>query len=171
MAAPTTPAPILPRSVAPAPDAPRKTRRGRVIALLLVPLLGAGAGYGAVAMGFMGGGPGARTGAEEPEVHAEDVAFVALPPIVVNLTGPGAGGRMLRFAAQVETTPDHLHALEAVVPRLVDVLNGYLRALAPSDLDGPQALIGLRAQMLRRVQVVAGPGLARDLLVMEFVIN
>lgn len=151
----------------PAPaDAPPKKGKGKLIALLLVPLLGAGAGFGAVAMGLVGG-----EAAEEPEVHAEDVAFVALPPLVVNLTGPGADGRMLRFAAQVETTPEHLHALEAVVPRLVDVLNGYLRALSPADLDGPQALIGLRAQMLRRVQVVAGPDLARDLLVMEFVIN
>jgi flagellar FliL protein len=59
----------------------------------------------------------------------------------------------------------------AILPRVVDVLNSYLRALEISDLEDPAALTRLRAQMLRRVQIVAGPGQVNDLLVMEFVMN
>ncbi|MBC7156526.1 MAG: flagellar basal body protein FliL, partial [Rhodobacteraceae bacterium] len=39
------------------------------------------------------------------------------------------------------------------------------------ELLAPAALVRLRAQMLRRVQVVAGAGRVRDLLVNEFVVN
>jgi len=39
------------------------------------------------------------------------------------------------------------------------------------DLEDPLALVRLRAQMLRRVQMVTGEGRVRDLLITEFVIN
>ena len=58
-----------------------------------------------------------------------------------------------------------------LMPRILDVLNGYLRAVEVSQLDDPTALIRLRAQMLRRVQIVTGEGRVRDLLVTEFVLN
>jgi flagellar FliL protein len=57
------------------------------------------------------------------------------------------------------------------MPRVVDVLNGFLRAVDVTDLEDPAALLRLRAQMLRRVQIVTGEGAVRDLLVMEFVVN
>ena len=57
------------------------------------------------------------------------------------------------------------------MPRIVDVLNTYLRAVEVRDLEEPAAMARLRAQMLRRVQVVTGEGRVRDLLVTEFVLN
>ncbi len=39
------------------------------------------------------------------------------------------------------------------------------------DLENPAAIQRLRAQMLRRVQVVTGEGRVRDLLVTEFILN
>ena len=51
------------------------------------------------------------------------------------------------------------------------MLNGYLRAVEVADLEDRTALVRLRAQMLRRVQIVTGEGRVRDLLVTEFVIN
>ena len=58
-----------------------------------------------------------------------------------------------------------------LLPRVIDVLNSYLRAVEVADLEDPTALVRLRAQMLRRVQMVAGDGRVRDLLVTGFVIN
>ena len=58
-----------------------------------------------------------------------------------------------------------------VEPRVMDVLNSYLRAVEVSDLEDPSALISLRAQMLRRIQLVTGEGRVRDLLIMEFVLS
>jgi flagellar protein FliL len=57
------------------------------------------------------------------------------------------------------------------MPRIVDVLNGYLRAVEVREFEDPAALVRLRAQMLRRVQIVTGEGRVRDLLVTEFVLN
>jgi flagellar FliL protein len=53
----------------------------------------------------------------------------------------------------------------------MDVLNGYLRAVEVAEIEDRSALIRLRAQMLRRVQIVTGEGRVRDLLVTEFVVN
>ena len=57
------------------------------------------------------------------------------------------------------------------MPPIIDVLNGYLRALEVTDIEDPAALTRLRSQMLRRAQVVAGPERINDLLIMEFVLN
>ena len=50
------------------------------------------------------------------------------------------------------------------MPRVLDVLNTYLRAVEVRDLEEPASLARLRAQMLRRIQVVTGEGRVRDLL-------
>ena len=67
--------------------------------------------------------------------------------------------------------PGKAEAVVAVMPRILDVLNTYLRAVEVSDLEEPASAARLRAQMLRRVQVVTGEGLVKDLLVTEFVMN
>ncbi len=57
------------------------------------------------------------------------------------------------------------------MPRVLDVLNTYLRAVEVRDLEEPSSLARLRAQMLRRIQVVTGEGRVRDLLISELVLN
>ena len=61
--------------------------------------------------------------------------------------------------------------MESLKPRAVDVLNTYLRAVDPADVDDPAAMLRMRAQMLRRIQVVMGEGKVRDLLVAEFIVH
>ena len=56
-------------------------------------------------------------------------------------------------------------------PRILDVLNTYLRAVSEVELEDPASMNRIRAQMLRRVQVVAGEENVRDLLITEFVLN
>lgn len=135
-------------------------------------MLGLGAG------GFFAVYSGMILGAhEEHSVEADapppgaipDIAFVALDPMVISLSGSGA--RHLRFSAQLEVGKPYLADIELLKPRVMDVLNGYLRAVDVSTLEDPNALIRLRAQMLRRVQIVTGEGRVRDLLVIEFVLN
>jgi len=46
-----------------------------------------------------------------------------------------------------------------------------LRAVDVHDLENRNALIRLRSQMLRRIQLVIGQEQVRDLLIMEFVLN
>lgn len=146
----------------------RRSGRLRLILPVLV-LLAAGGGFAAGFLGllpsFGGGGP------SQPAPDAlPDIAFVPLDPIVVNL-GPAAGGRHLRFAAQIEVAAPYRAEVDMLRPRVLDLLNGYLRAVDPAEFDRPGALVRLRAQMLRRIQIVTGEGRVRDLLVTEFVLS
>jgi flagellar FliL protein len=162
-------------AAAAAGETAKPARRARLPLLLgfALALAGGAGGFLAARGGWIGGDGAPASGDSHAPAHAEapaPAAFVPLPPIVVNL--PGAGpGRFLRFAGQVETAPADAAAVAELAPRIVDVLNGYLRAISPEELSAPDALLRLRSQMLRRVQVVAGGTRARDLLVMEFVLN
>lgn len=98
--------------------------------------------------------------------------FVYLPiaPITINL-GRGGQSRHLRFTAQIEVAPQDAAELQRQMPRILDVLNIYLRALDVHELEEPAALLRLRAQMLRRIRIVAGDLRINDLLIGEFVFN
>ncbi len=99
-----------------------------------------------------------------------DISFVPVTPMVVSL-GSNASSRHLRFTAELEVAKAYQPDVILLMPRILDVLNGYLRAVDAAQLEDPTALIRLRAQMLRRVQIVTGEGRVRDLLVTEFVLN
>jgi len=156
-----------------AEEAPKKkSKKPLLIGLVLALVLGGG-GFYAVYAGMILGH------AEQTASHAEDapvlqalpaVAFVPIQPLVINLGEDGAN-RHLRFQAQLEVNKIAEADVTALLPRVVDVLNGYLRAVNMSDIESAAALVKLRAQMLRRVQVVTGEGRVRDLLIMEFVLN
>jgi flagellar FliL protein len=153
---------------APAPK--RKGKLGLLLGLAGALALGGG-GFYAVYAGLLEPGKLLHHEAGTPEAAATaDVAFVALDPIMISLA-PGASAKHLRFAGQLEVGPAHAAEVTALMPRVLDVLNTYLRAVDVKDLEAPAALARLRAQMLRRIQVVTGEGMVRDLLVTEFVLN
>jgi flagellar FliL protein len=150
----------------------KKSKLVLVISLVLA-LLGGGGGFFAVYSGLLFGSTAEQESVEQeaPEPTALlDVGFVKIDPILISFP-QGAISRHLRFSAHLEVPTQHLKDVEAVLPRIVDVLNGYLRALEPKDLEHPAALIKLRSQMLRRVQIVTGKARVRDLLIAEFVLN
>jgi len=98
------------------------------------------------------------------------IAFVPMDPIVVSLP-PGASADFLRFTGQLEVEPGQAQAVTELMPRVQDVLNTYLRAVDVRDIEQPSSSVRLRAQMLRRIQVVTGEGRVRDLLISEFILN
>lgn len=151
-------------------------KRGLMIGLVLALVLGGGGFYAVYSGMILGDSASSESahGAPEGEGAAADtldpVAFVSLEPLVISL-GPNAGSRHLRFRADLEVAPGAQEAVTKLTPRVMDVLNSYLRAVELKDLEDPAALIGLRAQMLRRIQLVTGEGRVRDLLILEFVMN
>jgi flagellar protein FliL len=156
----------------------KKGRAGLLVGLVAAVVLGGG-GYYAVSSGLfdptavLGSGRTVAHGGGHGEAAASlpaDTAFVPLDPIAISLA-PGANARLLRFSGQLEVAPDSAAEVAGLMPRVVDVLNTYLRAVEVRDLEEPAALVRLRAQMLRRVQVVTGEGRVRDLLITEFVLG
>jgi len=154
-----------------AADSPpaKPSRRPMLIGLALAPVLGAG-GFYATYSGLLPPDRGPAPAATAPAITRAARGFVPVEPITINLA-TGGPIRHLRFAAQLEVEPTHQAEVARLMPRIVDVLNTYLRAVDLTELEAPAALTRLRGQMLRRVQIVTGPGMVSDLLIMEFVFN
>ncbi len=165
-----------------AQDAPASAKKGSKVLL-----------FGLVAGGLLGGAAfyAVYSGlvplpwdAAPPELEAEagiepidaarpeplPAAFVPLDTMVISLA-PEASARHLKITLQLDIDVEDREAITAVVPRITDVLNTFLRAVDPSMLEEPRAMARLRAQMLRRVQLVAPPGGVRDVLIQEFVLD
>lgn len=147
-------------------EEPKKKRALRPVLFGLAGALALGAG------GFYASYTGLIPGRSpsKPAAAAQDVAFVPIQPMVISLGGESRS-RHLRFAAEMEVARADGPEVARLMPRVLDVLNGYLRAVDPSDFEEPSSLIRIRAQMLRRVQLVIGEDRVRDLLVTEFVLN
>ncbi len=159
---------------------PRK--RGMLMPLILglvLAVAAGGGGYWAVTSGplaavFGDSGAGAEDdGAEMAEAQPQEyapVAFVALETLVVSL-GPESSAQHLVITAHLEVDPAYYDEVTTLSPRVLDVMNSYLRVVGVHELSEPTSLIRIRAQLLRRIQVVTGTGRVRDLLITQFVVN
>ncbi|MEM9968410.1 MAG: flagellar basal body-associated FliL family protein [Pseudomonadota bacterium] len=153
-------------------DEPKKASKLPLVIGLLLAIVGGGGGFYATWSGMILG----ESTAQEPDKQDDalpkepEVAYVQIDPLVISLRPP-ATAKHLRFRANLEIVPEAQAEIEKLLPRVTDVLNSYLRALEPADLEDPSALTRMRAQMLRRVQVVVGRDKINDLLIMEFVLN
>lgn len=154
---------------APLDAAPKTSKKPLIIGVVLALLLGGG-GFYATYSGMILGNDASQTPAADPATPLPDIAFVPIDPLVITL-GSAQDGRNLRFTAQIEVAGPYVSDVALLLPRIVDVMNGYLRALDPAQLDDPAMLLRIRAQLLRRIQMVTGDGRVRDLLVTEFVLN
>lgn len=148
--------------------APKRSLKPLLISGVLALVLGGG-GYYAASHGLIpdlgSGEPATEEGPDLPPM-----AFVVVPPLIVSL-GEADEQRHLRFVSQLEVTPDKQEQVQTLLPRIADVMNGYLRAVDSTTLENRAGLVRIRAQLLRRIQMVSGEGAVRDLLVTEFVLN
>lgn len=162
-----------------------KKKKGLLVPLVLGVILaaaGGGGGFWAVTQGPLasettveehaeddGGGHG-EDADHGPSLGPTNVAFLELETLVISL-GAEESNRNLIFSAVLEVRPEHLEEVTQLTPRVLDVLNSYLRVIAISELSDPTSLARLRSQMLRRIQVVSGTDRVRDLLVTQFLVN
>lgn len=127
-----------------------------------------GGGFYATFSGLVGGH------AEDAEMEAEIAVasdtpqFLELDPLTISVGGAGSV-RQLRFRAFLEVE-DQKETVRALQPRILDIFATYLRATSLERLEDPTALLHLRAQLLRRIQLLAGQDAVKDLLIIDFVI-
>ena len=153
----------------PEEEAPKKGGKLPLILGVVLALAGGGGGFFVVSSGMLGGSDSTsedvvEDNSAEKEENDITVTFIPLDPLLVSLPKSGSNN-VLRFSAQLEVLPVHLEEVTAITPRIIDVLNGYLRAVAVEELADPTILARLRSQMLRRIQTVTGEGKVRDLLI------
>jgi flagellar FliL protein len=130
-------------------------------------LFGAG-GFYVPYSGLIGGGSAEATPAPV-EGAVEGPVFADLEPLQISVGGEGSI-QQLRFRATLQLTDSTSDTVLALQPRILDILATYLRALPTDVLRDPTALLKIRAQMLQRIQLLTGPGVVEDLLIIDFVI-
>lgn len=141
------------------------------VSALVLAGVGAGAAFLSAPQGQKcAAAPAAAAAGGHARIDPKDVAFVNLEPLVISL-GPGARSKYLKISISLETSKTHEKSLNELSPRIRDVLNSYLRAVDESDLERPAGMTRLRAQMLRRLQLVSPQGAVNDILITDFVLT
>lgn len=99
-------------------------------------------------------------------------AFLEIPPMIVNLNSPDGNPRYLRLSVQLELAdPSESGDVEAVMPRVVDQFQTYLRELRVKDLRGSAGIYRLQMELLWRVNQAAAPVEIKDVLFQEILIQ
>lgn len=149
-------------------------KKKRALLPILVGILGAfllgGGGFYLVYSGLiLGGDDKTEESSVAPQKRAAP-SYMPIEQLTLSLASSGPS-QHLRLSAHIEIAEGRLADAELFRPRFLSVINSYLRAIDPSDLEDPTALVRLRAQLLRRLQMVAGEDLIDDFLITEFILN
>jgi flagellar FliL protein len=114
---------------------------------------------------------------EEPKVEEKPDAVKALvyynlPEILVNLNAAGRRSSFLKMtiSLELENAAD-IPRIQAVMPRIVDNMQAYLRELRAEDLRGSAGLFRLREELLARVNAAAQPARVNDVLFQEVLVQ
>ncbi len=99
-------------------------------------------------------------------------SFLEIPTMIVNLHTEDGNPRYLRLSVQLELeNGGDLAAVEAVIPRVVDQFQTYLRELRVKDLRGSAGIYRLQMELLWRVNQAAAPVKVKDVLFQEILIQ
>ena len=125
-----------------------------------------GGGHGAAAEGEAN--PALGVISEGPD----GVTFYTLPDMVVNIQSADGRPTFLKLKLTLEMKDYALaEHLQAEMPRMQDMFQSFLRELRPEDLAGSAGSFQLRAEILRRVNLIAAPGKVDAVLIEEMLVN
>ncbi len=147
----------------------------KLVLFIIAPLmLLGGAGAGAYYAGLLSSVLGDDAG-EAQEAAAETqkpTVFYNLPEMLVNLNTTGRRASFLKLSVSLELdNPADIPRIEAVMPRIVDNFQIYLRELRVEDLRGSTGLYRLREELLARVNNAAQPARINDVLFKEMLVQ
>ena len=145
-----------------------------VLPLLLVIGAAAGAYFSGILDPLLHPAPKAEKKAEEaPKEHEVQAAvFYDLPEILVNLNTAGRKQNFLKIRISLELeSPLDVSKIEAVMPRIIDNFQVYLRELRIEDLQGSAGMLRLREELLSRVNNAAKPAKVNDVLFKEMLVQ
>jgi len=95
-----------------------------------------------------------------------------MPEMLVNLNTAGRRTSFLKISVSLELeNATDIPRIEAVMPRIVDNFQIYLRELRVEDLRGSAGLYRLREELLSRVNNAAQPARVNDVLFKEMLVQ
>ena len=116
-------------------------------------------------------GDGGQSADGEPGM-AQDATFHDLPELLVNLntTGRKASFLKIKISLELEKVED-VPRIEAVMPKIIDNFQVYLRELRVEDLKGSAGMYRLREELLKRVGAAVAPTKIKDVLFKEMLVQ
>jgi flagellar FliL protein len=98
--------------------------------------------------------------------------FTDIPPMIVNLNSSTKQPRFLKISLKVELeNAEEQKKLEAVLPRVVDQFQMYLRELRIEDLRGTSGIYRMKIELLSRIRAAAPNIKIRDVLFQEILVQ
>jgi flagellar FliL protein len=132
------------------------------ILLLALPLVLGGAGAGlwftGILPGLLGMGPPPAPTAEAQPEGPRPPAFFEMPEIVTNLNATGRRPVFVKIRSRLEITrAEDSAAVQAAMPRLLDLFQTYLRETRPEELRGSAGTHRLREELIARANIAVAP--------------
>jgi flagellar FliL protein len=107
-----------------------------------------------------------------PSEGPNGTTYLSMPNMVANIQSPDGRASYLKLKLTFECPDeDTVDALTESLPRVNDVMQGFLRELRPEDLSGSQGNYQLRLEILRRVNLVLAPHKINAVLIEEMLIT
>jgi flagellar FliL protein len=98
--------------------------------------------------------------------------FFDLPDLLVNLNSTGRKTSFLKISISLDLEEQADTArIQAVMPRIIDNFQVYLRELRVEDLRGSGGIYRLREELLARVNAAASPVKVKDVLFKEMLVQ
>jgi len=141
-------------------------------AIGLVVLLGAGAGI--YFSGLLGGGDHEKGATAEGGENAPPVTahYLDLDEMVITLGGVGRKSSFLKMRLSLElASPEDEIRIKAIMPRIIDNFQVFLRELRIEELQGSQGLYRVKEELLARVNAASYPTKVRDVLFREMLVQ
>lgn len=102
----------------------------------------------------------------------KQLVYYNMPEILVNLNAAGRRSSFLKMSVSLELeSAADIPRIQAVMPRIVDNMQAYLRELRAEDLRGSAGLFRLREELLARVNAAAQPAKVDDVLFQEVLVQ
>jgi flagellar FliL protein len=146
-----------------------------IIIIAAVVLLLIGGGAAAYFMGLFDSS--SETTESEPSSDSKKAAldlafFHDLPDITVNLNSKGRKRSVMKLKISLEvSSPDEIPKLQALMPRVIDNFQVYLRELRLDDLKGSAGIYRLREELLMRVNAAISPAKVKAVLFKEMLVQ
>lgn len=98
--------------------------------------------------------------------------FVEIPSMIVNLNATGKQSRFLKIALKVELEDKKDEQnFQAIMPRIIDQFQAYLRELQIDDLRGSSGMYRMKIELLSRIRAAAPEIKVRDVLFQEVLVQ
>ncbi len=153
----------------------RRVPGKKLVLFIILPFLLIGAAGGGI---YVSGLLDSLLGIEEQdgeliaEAELGPSVYYEVPEMLVNLNTSGRRVGYLKISVSLEVgSEEDFPKLDAVLPRIVDDFQVYLRELRVEDLNGSAGLQRLREELFMRVSNAAAPTVVRNVLFRELLIQ